>query len=430
MSGLRVGQRELVEAGMRLPGLAERAAALQQLPPLGLLTIAAVVPDHWQVQLLADNGPGDQSVQDTLERIRETEPDLVAFSALSPAIDRAKAIGQGLRRLSVPTVIGGLHATALAEDVAGHFDAVVCGDGEETFARLLDDFSQGNLAKQYRATAPFNLSRSPLPRWDLLGDHAPPRYTMQTQRGCPWACSFCAASRLLGPARAKPLERIAAELQAIQQRQSRPWVELADDNTFAVDRDQEAMLALFQDAGMRWFTESDWRIGHRPQLLRLIADSGCQQILIGVESSVFRYPGMGRKAAELSEITEACLAIQQAGIIVNACFIVGADGETEGSIERLGEYLQTAPFGEIQLTVQTPFPGSSLYRLLQRQGRLLDDDFSRYTLFDVVYRPDQMSAATLQRCFERLVVTSFSAASESRRRRIRKSVRRNRRQRF
>ncbi len=220
--------------------------------------------------------------------------------------------------------------------------------------------------------------------------------------------------------------QIELELDAISKLQSRPWIELADDNTFAGQRDCEPMLDALQRHGARWFTESDWRIADRPNLLQKIAASGCRQILIGLESSVFRYPGMGAKTADWQRMIEAIERIQSAGIVVNACLIIGADGETPASIERLGDFLETAPMGEIQLTLQTPFPGTGLYESLRREGRLLPDNFSRYTLFDVVFRPDKMSPHQLQNAFNDLVSRVFRESAQTRRDEIQKEVRRNR----
>lgn len=425
MSGLRVGHEGLLERGLRLPGLARRASALSQLPPLGLLTIAATVPESWNTSLILDNGACKES--ETVEQILQTRPDLVAFSTLTPSADRACRISSVLRQFGVTTVVGGLHATAAPEHCMPHFDIVVSGDGETTLPRLLGDWEVGRAQANYCSDGSFSLADAPSPRWDLMGAHAPPRYTLQTMRGCPWACSFCAASRLLGPARIKPDEQIERELEAIASMSSRPWIELADDNTFASPRNHEPMLAALKRHGARWFTESDWRIAERPQLLQQIAESGCRQILIGMESSVFRYPGMGAKTADWKRIVDAMEAIQDAGIVVNACLIVGADGETSSSIERLGDFLETAPMGEIQLTLQTPFPGTSLYDSLRRAGRLLSGDFSRYTLFDVVYRPDSMSPTQLQDEFGNLVSRVFRSQLQQRRDAIVKRIRASRR---
>lgn len=425
MSGLRVGHQRLVDIGMRMPGLVRRADALAQLPPLGLLTIAAMIPEPWQVALDLDDGSESPDV--AVSRIIETRPSLVAFSALTPSIDRAASISNSLRARGVKTLVGGLHATADPQSCSPHFDVVASGDGEPIMRAILQDAETDNLKPHYHPATFFDLKHAPLPRWDLLENHRPPRYTLQTMRGCPWNCSFCAASRLLGPAREKPDSLIRQELEAITRRQNRPWIELADDNTFASPRDHGPMLEMLSENGARWFTESDWRIGLQPYLLKKIAASGCRQILIGLESQIFRYPGMGGKSAQWHQMIEAAEAIQAAGIVVNACFIVGADGETEASIERLGDFLETAPFGEIQLTLQTPFPGTSLHQALRTAGRLLPGDYSRYTLFDVTYHPDGMTVEQLQDRFDRLIERVFNSENQQRRGAIQKVIRRQRR---
>ncbi len=422
MSGLRVGQEALLKLGMRMPGLSRRAAALSQLPPLGLLTLAGLVDHRWEQTLVQDDG--HRPLDEVVDEIQASRPDVVAFSTLTPAADRAGALSNLLRPSGCVTVVGGLHATAAPGHLRNTFDVIVRGDGETSFPKLLEDWIGDRLQREYHADGTYRFENSPLPRWDLLGAVRPPRYTIQTLRGCPWACSFCAASRLLGPARVKPDTMITRELELISSRQRRPWIELADDNTFASNRDHGPMLEALASHQARWFTESDWRIALNQKLLQQIAGSGCRQILIGMESSVFRYPGMGAKTAELERMTQACQTIQEAGIAVNACFIVGAEGETQASLERLADYLDEAPFAEIQLTLQTPFPGTSLYESLQQQGRLLFRDFSRYTLFDVVYQPDQMTVGDLQDGFMRLVERTFRPPAQSRRDLIRKSIRR------
>lgn len=140
MSGLRVGHEGLLARGMSLPGLARRASALAQLPPLGLLTIAGTAPLAWDVDLISDDGIGDES--DLADQILAQRPDVVAFSCLTPAADRAARVSELIRRRGprdnrVITVIGGLHATAAPEHCQPHFDVVTTGDGEVTLPKLL-----------------------------------------------------------------------------------------------------------------------------------------------------------------------------------------------------------------------------------------------------------------------------------------------------
>jgi radical SAM superfamily enzyme YgiQ (UPF0313 family)/transcriptional regulator with XRE-family HTH domain len=419
-TGFRIREREMLELGMALPGLRARAGAIAQLPALGLLTLAGLNPPGWTCSY---HESGNSAAEALAEQIIELRPDLVAISALTASIEEAYRFSDVVRRAGLPVVIGGLHATACPNEAGLHADTVVVRDGEPAWLDVLADAERGEIRPLYQAASPFDLALAPIPRFDLLGTAARPRFTLQTQRGCPLACDFCAASRLLGPMREKPASKVAAELAAIRAIDPRPVVELADDNTFAGRRAVGPLLETLADSGVRYFTESDWRIGERPEILTGLAASGCVQVLIGLESLETNYGGMGPKAAPSSRMMDAVEAIQAAGLAVAGCFIVGADGETEQSLERLGSFLETAPLADVQLTLQTPFPGTALYRQLRGDGRLLGDrGWSYYTLFDVTYQPDQISVEALEEGFRSLIRQVFSAGPTRRRAAIRRRV--------
>ena len=422
LSGFRVREAELLALGMSLPGLAARGKAIGELPALGLLTLAGMLSADWTSSYL----PAARCDEELADRIAADQPTLVAISALTASIDEAYALCSSLRRRGLRTVLGGLHATACAEEGAEHADAVVIGSGELVWLDVLRDAAAGRLQRQYR---PSRLPPSefwPLPRFDLLGP-APSRFTLQTARGCPLACDFCGASRLLGPFQEKPTGLIRRELAALRRLDSRPLIELADDNTFAGRRDPDELFAALADGGVRYFTECDWRIGERPEILAGLAASGCVQVLVGIESLVFRYPGMGAKQAELERVMTAVDRIQDAGVAVNGCFIVGADGETRDSLDRLAAFLLESQFADVQLTLQTPFPGTALRCRLQAAGRLLPErGWAYYTLFDVTYRPDALSVAELEAAFRGLLAIVFSREQTSRRTAIRKQILRGR----
>mgnify|MGYP002622880333 CR=1 FL=1 len=421
LTGLRVRSAEMLELGMSLPGLRQRASALQELPALGLLTLAGMTPHDWSCSWHAAQGCENELVED----VAATGPTLIAISALTASAEDAYRLSAAFAERSLPVVIGGLHATACSEEVARHCDAVVVGDGEPVWQEVLADAARGQLRPKYQASRTFDLAEAPLPRFDLLG-HAPPRWTLQTQRGCPFACDFCGASRLLGPFREKPIERIRAELAAMNSITPRPWLELADDNTFAGERDTSELFAALQESGARYFTEADWRIGERPDVLASLADSGCVQVLVGIESLQFRYPGMGAKHAELQRMMDAVQAIQEAGVAVNGCFVIGADGETDASLDHMTEFVLQSPLAEVQITLQTPFPGTGLYRRLQRENRLLADrGWSYYSLFDVTYQPDCLTVEGLESGFRRVLRNVFSPEASRRRFELRKAILRN-----
>lgn len=424
MSGFRIREQEMLALGMSLPGLRARQRAIGQLPALGLLTLAGILPDDWSCSYHATEQVTDELVQTLVSE----RPDFVAISALTASILEAYELTRRLRAEGLTTVIGGLHATACPDEVIAHGATVVTGSAETVWPTLLRDARLHQLRPRYDAvdsqdSANSLRSESPsIPRWNLLGT-PPARFTLQTQRGCPFACDFCGASRLLGRFREKPVSHIRAELEAIQRRSRRPLIELADDNTFAGPRDPQPLLDALADSHARWFTESDWRIGERTDILKRLAQSGCVQLLIGIESLEFRFPGMGAKQAELPRILRAIEAIQDAGIAVNGCFILGADGETRASIDRLVAFLLDSPFADVQLTLQTPFPGTGLHERLRHSGRLLPDrDWSFHTLFDVTYQPDGLSVAELESAFRDAVRTVFSSVACRRRDDLRQQI--------
>lgn len=424
LTGFRIRDQELLALGMSLPGLAPRAKAIGQLPALGLLTLAGMLPERWTCEYL----PARSSDEELAELLAVKRPDLVAISALTASIDEAYRLCDLLKTRGITTVLGGLHATACPEEAARHASIVAVGSGELVWRDILADVECGQPRPIYRAARRIGGADWPVPRYDLLGPDIP-RFTLQTQRGCPLACDFCAASRLLGPFAEKPAAAIERELAAICRLHPRPLVELADDNTFAGGRDPGQLFATLRRANIRYFTEADWRIGRRGDVLAGLADSGCVQVLVGIESLVFRYPGMGGKRAELDAMLEAARCIQDAGVAVNGCFIVGADGETRDSIDRLTQFLLDCPLADVQVTLQTPFPGTALYVRLRDQGRLLPDRaWSAYTLFDVTYQPDILSVGELETGFEDLIRIVYSPSATSRRNQIRRDILLHRRQ--
>lgn len=424
-SGLRIREPELLALGMRLPGLQTRAQAIAHMPSLGLLTLAGMMPENWTCSYHESDGIDDEYIT----RILDTAPDLIAVSALSASIAEAYAFAQRIKGsgVGVPLIIGGLHATACPEEAGMYFDAVVIGDGESVWPELLGDIENDTLKPRYQSPGTFDLNDAPIPRFDLLGLGQRNRLTLQTQRGCPFSCEFCAASRLLGRFREKPVANIDRELEALCSLVPSPMIELADDNTFAGGRDVEPLLETFARHDVRYFTEADWRIGERPELLARLAKSGCVQVLIGFESLAFQYEGMGAKLTSLTRMMEAAIAIQDAGVAVIGCFIVGGDGETRHSIDQLATFIHNSPLAEIQITLQTPFPGSPLYQRLKSEGRLLPDrGWESCTLFDLMFEPDCMSVAELEQAFHKLLSVVFSNEENLRRQRIRRSIWRQR----
>lgn len=419
LTGTRVREEELRSLGMTLPGLQARSQAIAQLPALGLLTLAGLNPPDWTCSY-HESGKPDATL---VEMIIREAPDLVAISALTASVLEAYRLSDELRRAGVRTVLGGLHATACPDEAGRFFDAVVVGDGEPVWPAVLEDVSAGRLKPVYRTQGSYSLAEAPIPRFDLLGSAPRPRFTLQTQRGCPLACEFCGASRMLGTFREKPAAKLVHELQALERLTPRPLLELADDNTFAGTRDLTPFLEALTHSGARWFTEADWRLGENLGLCRAIAAAGCVQVLVGLESLIYHPAGMGSKHAGLSRIMDSLAAIQEVGVAVIGCFIAGCDGETRASLDALSEFILACNLADVQITLQTPFPGTPLYRRMERQGRLLPGrDWSFYTLFDVTYQPDVLTVDELEIGFRDVLRTAFAPGPTALRQALRRKV--------
>ncbi|MFQ5504780.1 MAG: B12-binding domain-containing radical SAM protein [Planctomycetota bacterium] len=417
MSGVRVRTRELAELGVTLPQFVNRGEVIASLPSLGLLTVAGLTPPDAQV---------------SYREIAELDPeaplepfDLVGISSFTAQIDEAYVLADRYRAEGVPVVLGGLHVSLVPDEAREHADAIVTGGAEGAWPRLVDDFREGYLRPRYNGArdAVFGERHYARPRFDLLRGRPYNRMTVQTSRGCPLRCEFCAASlRITSSFQQKPVDLAIAEIKAALEVTEQPFFELADDNTFINKRWGIEFLKAITPLGIRWFTETDISVADDEAFVDLLARSGCKQVLIGLESpSSAALTGMdpaGWKEKRADRYLEAIDRLQSRGVTVNGCFILGLDAHTPAVFEEVRDFVERSGLLEVQLTVQTPFPGTPLYDRLKREGRLLQDRFwDRCTLFDVNYRPKQMSVEELETGLRWLFEEIYKEEELTRRRR-------------
>ena len=416
MSGVRAHDPVLTQIGMSLPGFADRANTIASLPSLSLLTIAALTPEKYEVTY--------HEIEDVQAADQLPACDVAAISTFTARAKDAYAVSEQYRSQGTRTVIGGLHATALPHEAKQHFDAVVVGEGEIGWPRLVRDLERGRLQDFYRAGGEeFDLAQAPMPRFDLLGPRVRNRFTVQTQRGCPWRCDFCASSILLTPKyKVKPPAKVAAEIEAIVDLYADPFIEFADDNTFVDKRRSRQLMEAVGPTGIKWFTETDVSVADDSGLLKLIHEAGCQELLIGFETptaSGIEGVELRRnwKSLQQDKYLRAIDRIQSAGIAVNACFVLGLDGDGPDVFDSVRRFVAEAQPFDVQITVLTPFPGSASYERLRREGRILEEEaWERCTLFDVNIRPQQMTAEQLKEGFVRLGMELYGDGAARRRR--------------
>jgi radical SAM superfamily enzyme YgiQ (UPF0313 family) len=259
------------------------------------------------------------------------------------------------------------------------------------------------------------MSKSPMPRFDLLDVAKYNRLTVQTQRGCPLRCEFCASSIRLSPRfKTKPVEKVIAEIRAIKSIWDKPFIELADDNTFANKKQAKQLVKALAQENIKWFTETDISVAEDEELLALLGQSGCRQLLIGFESPNLK--GLSQlelktdwKLKQLERYRQAIEKIQSYGISVNGCFILGMDGTDIRHFDEVLNFVVETGLSEVQITIQTPFPGTELYDRLKAENRLLKPTFwDECTLFDVTYTPELMTVEELELGFRKLMKTIYS----------------------
>ena len=386
---------------------------------LTLPHLAALTPDDIEVTL----------IDEAVDPINFDEPtDLVGITVNTYLAPRSYEISAEFRKRGVPVVLGGVHPSLYPKEAMQHADAIVIGEGEPLWPQLLQDFQHGKLSRVYDARSiEYDLADAPMPRFDLLEPNNYNRLTVQTQRGCPYRCDFCASSIRLSPTyKIKPVEKILAEIRHIKEIWPDPFIEFADDNSFVNRVHAKKLLTALKDEHIRWFIEADISIADDPELLDLMRDSGCAQVLIGLESP--NIVGLDRieqktnwKAKRLDGYKAAIERIQSRGITVNGCFVLGLDNTGTESFDEVFQFVETSGLYDVQITIMTPFPGTPLYDRLLDNGRILEQEaWELCTLFDVNFKPDKMNRAELENGFRELVEKLYSEEeTQNRRRRFR-----------
>ncbi len=427
MSGVRVIDAELLRIGLTLPGFVERGNVIASLPSLGLLTLAGMTPPWHEVSY--------HEVADI-----RNEPhvpvfaDVIAISTFSAQVREAYELADRYRALGIRVVIGGPHVSVLPDEAGAHVDAVIIGEGEIVWPQVLADAEANNLQPQYgqRGVA-FDLAHAPLPRVELLDVSRYNRITVQTARGCPHRCEFCASTPMMTPGyRQKTADKVLAELDRIRAIWPHPFIEFADDNTFVNRTYWKNLLPEISKRKLRWFTETDISVADDAELLARMRDAGCAQVLIGLESPTFEalhgIDAHGWKSKRFDFYLTAIQRIQSFGMSVNGCFILGLDAHDQSVFNAVDTFVRESDLTEVQVTVQTAFPGTKLYDRLLQTNRLIEPtNWNLCTLFDVNYHPAKMTATELRDGFRGLVSILYSQERTDQRRRRFKELRRVRR---
>jgi radical SAM superfamily enzyme YgiQ (UPF0313 family) len=346
---------------------------ISRFPPLSLAYAAAVTPDGWDIKILDENfGPAD------LE-----DADLVGITAFTSTVGRAYEIAAEYRKRGTPVVMGGIHASMLPDEVLRYADAVVTGEIEGIWGRVIEDFEHGRMKGIYKGPLVDLENYDILPRRDLLH----PDYlwqSVQTSRGCPFECSFCCVSRYLGKAyRQRTAESVLRELEGISGRH----IFFLDDNLIGYSpKSRDRALAIFQgmiDRGMdkRWWMQASINVADDEQVLSKAARSGCTHVFIGFETTDAAALRDMRKGINLKtgveNYREVIRRLHSHGIGVLGAFIIGNDGENAEYYRELADFIVSAGVDIVQISILTPLPGTSLMDRMEQENRLIFNEFPK-----------------------------------------------------
>ena len=401
--------------GMEYARLLTRRSAL--LPPLGLLTVAALLPSDWSVRLI------DMSVEPLLDEDLAWA-DVVFVGAMQIQQESFHEVIRRAHSLGKTVIAGGAYPTTEPE-AAGNADCVVIGESEELIGPLCRDIANGTIKPRYKADSRPDVTRSPVPRYDLLHIEAYQSIGVQFSRGCPFNCEFCDIIEVFGRVpRTKTPEQLLREFDAIYAAGFRGMLFLVDDNFIGNKRAAKTMLP--EVAGwMRAknfpfdiYTEASINLASDDRLIDLMLDAGFSSVFIGIETPSRESLAETQKIQNMRlDLTLAVEKLTRKGLEVMAGFIVGFDADDAGIFERQFTFIQNSPIPLAMVVILSALPGSQLWRRLEKEGRLVEDwsgeNFGRANFQDpnarkrVAGRVQEVARRSLQ---SRCVLCALSAS--------------------
>jgi len=360
--------------------------------PLSLMVLAGLTPPEWEISIVDENlGVPDYSAM--------PRPDLVGITAFTSQANRAYEVAAHFRRLGVPVVMGGIHATMCLDEVMQRADSVVTGEAEGIWRQVLEDARQGSLKRRYDGGLA-EIDNIPPARHDLLATG----YAfgaIQTTRGCPLNCSFCSVTAFNGAQyRQRPVADVVEEFQLIREKH----VLVVDDNLVGtrpehIARAKDLFHAMAQ-ANLRkeWVAQATINFADDKELLTLAAKAGCRGVFIGFESPTpegLRELGKKFNLLKGSDFRASVRRIQQHNILVVGSFIIGLDIDEPGIGRRIAETATRYGVDNLNALFLTPLPGTRLWDQMKAEGRIALDtfpeDWKYYTLTFPVARYKQLS---------------------------------------
>ncbi|MCX5645592.1 MAG: radical SAM protein [Phycisphaerae bacterium] len=378
---------------------------------LAIPTLAALTPPEHEIRVFDEN----------VEEIDYSwRADLVGISVMTMFAPRAYEICKRYRDKGVKTVLGGIHPSMLPDEALEHCDSVVVGEAENVWSAVLNDAQTGRLKRIYQASQPTDLTCSPVPVRTHLARHRYLSDIVQTTKGCPFRCEFCCVHAFDGQRiRNKTVEQVVREIQEIQslgaKYKKKKSIFFADDNIIANKEFATELFRALKPLNLNWMCQASMNVSQEEELLTLMRESGCGAIFIGFESlSAGNLDQMHKVVNRRYDYAEVIRRIQAHGMLIQASFILGYDGDCASVFDELIDFIKESHLLAPVINILTPFPRTELFGRLESQGRILHQDWSRYDTKHVVFVPAHMAPDELLEGYRKVnqEVYSFSSILE------------------
>ncbi len=377
------------------------------MPPLGLLTIASLFPEDFEIKLIDLN----------IENLEDKDilwADFVFISAMITQKDSVYKIAERCKNLNVKTVGGGPLFSTSSEDFS-EIDYFVLDEGEITLPLFLEDLKNNTLQKVYRSDIKPDVKNTPVPKWDLLNKKAYVRMPVQFSRGCPYDCEFCDVVRLNGKnPRTKSSGQIIRELEALSCSGWKGPVFFVDDNFIGNKKETKILLKAInawqkeKNNKMTFMTESSLNVADDEELMRYLREANFNSLFIGLETpSEESLAECGKYQNKNRNIIESVLTLYRNGFEVSAGFIVGFDNDDASIFKRQIDFIQKTGVVIAMIGILQALPGTRLYERLKKENRLLVGSSGNNTDFSINFIP-KIDPDVLIDGYKQIVKTIYS----------------------
>ena len=377
------------------------------MPPLGLLTIASLLPNDFEKKLI-DMNVDKLSDEDLLWA------DYVFISAMITQKNSVNALIERCKKLGVKTVAGGPLFTSLYEEFPD-INYFILNEGEVTLPLFLEDLKNGSLKKIYTSNIKPDITKSPIPQWNLLNLKKYFKMPIQCSRGCPFDCEFCDIVNLNGRIpRYKTPEQVILEIEALYQAGWSFSIFIVDDNFIGnALKAKDLLRALIEwrnrrKSQIRFMTEVSLNLADDDELLSLMREAGFNSVFIGLETpSKEALHECGKFQNNNRDPIFSVRKIQSYGIVVSGGFIVGFDSDDFSIFSRQIEFIQKTGIVVAMVGLLQALPGTKLYERLKNENRLLNNSSGNNTDFSTNFLP-KMDPTVLVNGYKKIVSSIYS----------------------